>query len=288
MRPIKLTVEGFISFRNRQTLDFSQLDLFAIMGKTGAGKTSLLDAITYALYGEVSRAFKGQEFVSKGADRCKVELQFSVQQNVYKVVRSWRYRASSPKVEILLDRLENGKWERCDHRSLEKDILRMDFETFTRVIILPQGKFDEFLKKDAPKRRSLLRDLGGFQILENMSKQASLLAGNYEKDRERIENQLATIQAPTEDEIRQKQEQQASLEYQEIPQLQLQAEKARNIMGSEEELFKLLQRRSQLREELSEIEKKAAEIDLIKQQLQLAKIANNLQGDWVLVKDART
>lgn len=288
MRPIKLTVEGFISFRNRQTLDFSQLDLFAITGKTGAGKTSLLDAITYALYGEVSRAFKGQEFVSKGADRCKVELQFSVQQNVYKIVRSWRYRASSPKVEILLDRLENEKWERCDHRSLEKDILRMDFETFTRVIILPQGKFDEFLKKDAPKRRSLLRDLGGFQILENMSKQASELARNYEKDRERIENQLATIQAPTEDEIRQKQEQQASLENQEIPQLQLQAEKARNIMASEEELFKLIQRRSQLRDQLSEIEKKAAEIDLIKQQLQLAKVANNLQVDWVLVRDART
>jgi DNA repair protein SbcC/Rad50 len=287
MRPIKLTVEGFISFRNRQTLDFSQLDLFAITGKTGAGKTSLLDAITYALYGEVSRSFKGQEFVSKGADRCKVELQFSVQQNVYKIVRSWRYRPSSPKVEILLDRWENGKWERCD-RSLEKDILRMDFETFTRVIILPQGKFDEFLKKDAPKRRSLLRDLGGFQILENMSKQASELARTYEKDRERIENQLATIQAPTEDEIRQKQEQRASLENQEIPQLQLQAEKARNIMASEEELFKQIQRRSQLRDELSEIEKKAAEIDLIKQQLQLAKVANNLQVDWVLVRDART
>ena len=288
MRPIKLTVEGFISFRNRQTLDFSQLDLFAITGKTGAGKTSLLDAITYALYGEVSRAFKGQEFVSKGADRCKVELQFSVQQNVYKIVRSWRYRPSSPKREVLLDRLENGKWERRDDLSVEKDILRMNFETFTRVIILPQGKFDEFLKKDAPKRRSLLRDLGGFQILENMSQQASKLAGNYEKDRVRIENQLATIQAPTEDEIRQKQEQRASLENQEIPQLQLQAEKARNIMASEEELFKLIQRRSQLREELSEIEKKAPEIDLIKQQLQLAKVANNLQVDWVLVRDART
>lgn len=288
MRPIKLTVEGFISFRNRQTLDFSQLDLFAITGKTGAGKTSLLDAITYALYGEVSRSFKGQEFVSKGADRLKVELQFSVQQNVYKIVRSWRYRPSSPKVEILLDRWENGKWERCDHRSLEKDILRMDFETFTRVIILPQGQFDEFLKKDAPKRRNLLRDLGGFQILENMSKQASERARNYEKDRERVENQLATIQAPSEDEIRQKQEQLAILENQEIPQLQLQAEKSGNIMAIEEELFKLIQRRSQLREELSDIEKKAAEIDLIKQQLRLAKIANNLQGDWVILHNART
>ena len=287
MRPIKLTVEGFISFRNRQTLDFSQLDLFAITGKTGAGKTSLLDAITYALYGKVSRKFESQELVSKGADRFNVEFQFSVQKNEYKIVRSWRYRASSPKVEILLDRLENGKWERCDHRTLEKDILRMDFETFTRVIILPQGQFDEFLKGDAPKRRNLLRDLGGFQILENMSKQASERARNYEKDREIIENQLATIQAPSEDEIRQKQEQLAILENQEIPQLQLQAEKARNSMAIEEELFKQIQRRSQLRDELSDIEKKAAEIELVKQRLQLAKIANNLEVDWVLLSDAR-
>jgi exonuclease SbcC len=49
MRPIELIVEGFTSFRTRQVLDFSSLDLFAITGATGAGKTSLLDAITFAL-----------------------------------------------------------------------------------------------------------------------------------------------------------------------------------------------------------------------------------------------
>ena len=125
MRPIKLTVEGFISFRNRQTLDFSQLDLFAITGKTGAGKTSLLDAITYALYGKVSRKFEAPELVSKGADRLKVELQFSVQQNVYKIVRSWRYRPSSPKVEILLDRLENGDRKSTRLNSSHPSISRM-------------------------------------------------------------------------------------------------------------------------------------------------------------------
>jgi len=58
MRPIQLTLEGFTSFRMCQTLDFSSLDLFAITGATGAGKSSLLDAMTFALYGKVARLGK--------------------------------------------------------------------------------------------------------------------------------------------------------------------------------------------------------------------------------------
>jgi DNA repair protein SbcC/Rad50 len=58
MRPIELLLEGFTSFRREQRLDFSELDLFAIVGATGAGKSSLLDAMTYALFGTTIRSGK--------------------------------------------------------------------------------------------------------------------------------------------------------------------------------------------------------------------------------------
>ena len=69
MRPMKLELEGFTSFRERTEIDFRGFDLFAITGQTGAGKTSLLDAMTYALYGRTSRLNKaGKDLISQGAD----------------------------------------------------------------------------------------------------------------------------------------------------------------------------------------------------------------------------
>ncbi len=74
MRPIELIVEGFTSFRSRQTLNFADLDLFAITGATGAGKTSLLDAITFALYDKVAqKPNASKELVSQGANLLRVE-----------------------------------------------------------------------------------------------------------------------------------------------------------------------------------------------------------------------
>ncbi|MCX5936554.1 MAG: AAA family ATPase [Pseudanabaena sp. LacPavin_0818_WC45_MAG_42_6] len=106
MRPIELIVEGFTSFRTRQTLDFSSLDLFAITGATGAGKTSLLDAITFALYDKVAqKPNSSRELVSQGATQLKVEFRFVMRQTEYRVVRTWRNRGKTDIKNFLLDEL---------------------------------------------------------------------------------------------------------------------------------------------------------------------------------------
>lgn len=286
MRPIKLTLEGFTSFRTHQTLDFSTLDLFAITGLTGAGKSSLLDAITYALYGKVSRKSNIDELVSQGATELKVEFQFSVQQTEYKVLRTWRYRPSTPVTKCLLDKLQNGKWERCDRTVKVENILRMDFDTFTRVIVLPQGQFDEFLKGNAPKRRELLRQLAGFEIFERMRKEASERVKRFKDEREARERLLAEIQAPTETEVKEKQEQLKALE-DEIPQLQAAATNAQKLLDEEERLFTQIQRCSELQKDLDKLEANAATIESLQQKLKEAKAANNLQADWRLLEEAK-
>jgi exonuclease SbcC len=286
MRPIKLILEGFTSFRTRQTLDFSTLDLFAITGLTGAGKSSLLDAITYALYGKVARKSNIDELVSQGATELKVEFQFSVQQTEYKVLRTWRYRPSTPVTKRLLDKLQDGKWERCDRTVKVEDILRMDFDTFTRVIVLPQGQFDEFLKGNPPKRRELLRQLAGFEIFERMRKEASGRAKQFEDERKAIQGILDSIQAPTEAEIREKQEQLNALE-DEIPRLVEAAANAQKLLDDEEKLFAQIQRQAQLQEDLAKLEAQAPTIASLQQKLQEAQSANNLQADWRLLQEAR-
>jgi len=89
MRPMKLELEGFTSFRERTEIDFRGFDLFAITGQTGAGKTSLLDAMTYALYGKTSRLNKaGKDLISQGADAMSVSLRFRAGRDEYRVSRA--------------------------------------------------------------------------------------------------------------------------------------------------------------------------------------------------------
>src|SRR5580693_6545298 len=89
MRPIRLELKGFTAFREKCEVDFSKFDLFAITGQTGAGKTSLLDAMTYALYGKTTRLNKaGRDLVSQGANSMSVLLHFRVGGNEYRVLRT--------------------------------------------------------------------------------------------------------------------------------------------------------------------------------------------------------
>lgn len=286
MRPIKLTLEGFTSFRTHQSLDFSTLDLFAITGLTGAGKSSLLDAITYALYGKVARKSNIDELVSQGATELKVEFQFSVQQIEYKILRTWRYRPSTPVTKCLLDKLQDGKWERCDRTVKVEDILRMDFDTFTRVIVLPQGQFDEFLKGNSTKRRELLRQLAGFEIFERMRKEASERVKQLDAQRKLMEGQLESLQAPTEAEMKEKQEQLKALE-EKIPRLVEAATTAQKLLNDEERLFTQIQRRAELQEDLAKLEAQAPTIASLQQKLKEAQSASTLQADWVLLQEAR-
>ena len=192
MRPLELCLEGFTSFRQEQRLDFSELDLFAITGVTGAGKSSLLDAMTYALFGTTTRSGKQvSDLASQGSENLKVQLRFAVGSAQYRVTRRWRFRPKSPENKVILESWQNGIWETVGTsivavQNTIEQILGMDFDTFTRAIILPQGKFDEFIKGDASKRREILRQLAGFEIFEQMRKEANELAKLLKQEREMV------------------------------------------------------------------------------------------------------
>lgn len=180
MRPIRLELEGFTSFRKRASISFEGLDLFAITGSTGAGKTSILDAILFALYGLTPRLKSGEvmNLVSLGADTVKVLLEFAVGPEKYKVVRN---RKKS--TQVALEHFKDGEWvplaggvKETDNRI--QSIVGLDFDAFTRAVILPQGEFDRFLRGDASKTSDILKSLLGISIYEEMKQRANRIAGD--------------------------------------------------------------------------------------------------------------
>ena len=162
MRPVRLVVEGFTSFRKAQEIDFSELDLFVITGPTGSGKTSILDAVTLALYGMVPRTGKRdlKELISLGTSQAKVQLDFRVGNADYRVVRRIpRQRAQFATLERIegetaIPEAERGGVTAVNERLVK--IIGLDYRSFTTAVLLPQGDFASFLKGDVKVRRRIL------------------------------------------------------------------------------------------------------------------------------------
>lgn len=201
MRPLRLEIQGFTAFRDLQTISLEDLDLFVITGPTGAGKSSLLDAMVYALYGKVPR-MGGQglsDLVSHGLAEARISLTFSVAGERYRVTRRLsRTRATSATFE----HAEGEEWRSdvegsgvraIDNRAVE--LLKLDFDAFTRAVVLPQGEFQRFLRGEPDKRRDVLTDLLGLKYYAAMGARArariTVLEARTLATQEILDNQYA-------------------------------------------------------------------------------------------------
>jgi exonuclease SbcC len=194
MRPNKLTIEGFTCFRQRAEIDFSDLDLFAITGATGSGKTSIIDAITYALYGQTARlgAKNLSELITQGAPRLSVKLEFDCGGKHYRIARVLkRSGPASVRLEILgkdgEHTVEGGA------REIAAQIARIvgiDFDAFTKAVVLPQGQFDEFLRGESADRRKILEVLLNLGVYRDMMQLANARHKEKQTARDIINEQL--------------------------------------------------------------------------------------------------
>ncbi|MEK5374389.1 MULTISPECIES: AAA family ATPase [Paenibacillus] len=174
MKPILLKLAGLQSYRESQEIRFDDLTetgLFGIFGPTGSGKSTLLDAITLAMYGKVERAVNGtQGIMNHAEDTLSVAFTFELMSaqgpRRYRVERRFK-RAGGVSVNNTLSRFialtEDGEEVLADKvqdvtRCVEEYIgLKMD--DFTRAVVLPQGKFAEFLSLKGSERRQMLQRL---------------------------------------------------------------------------------------------------------------------------------
>ncbi|MBV6701925.1 SMC family ATPase [Kitasatospora aureofaciens] len=174
MKPLTLDLTGFRSYPSRTTIDFTGKSLVAALGDTGAGKSSLLDAITYALFRKSTWAAKeSRQLIADGAKAMSVDLTFLHDGQHWHVHRTMH--ATNPNAgRHHLTNLDTGE-ETDGATAVDTRIqttLQMGYDTFLRVGLLPQGKFDQLLTA-APKERSeRLRELFGADSLESVHRMA--------------------------------------------------------------------------------------------------------------------
>ncbi|MDF2936121.1 MAG: hypothetical protein K0Q90_1494 [Paenibacillaceae bacterium] len=174
MRPVHLSLAGLQSYREKQEVDFARLSdagVFGIFGPTGSGKSSILDAMTLALYGKVERAPGGtQGIINQMETSCSVSFTFELsgagRTDRYRVERSYK-RSGDASVTQSITRLIQqepsgpvvlaDKAKEVDARI--QQILGLSMQDFTRAVVLPQGKFAEFLSLKGVERRHMLERL---------------------------------------------------------------------------------------------------------------------------------
>lgn len=222
MRIHRLRISAFGPFAGTEEIDFDRLSahgLFLLNGPTGAGKTSVLDAICFALYGSVPGARQdGKRLRSDHADPATepaVSCEFSAQGRHFEVTRSpaWDKPSARGKngfttqqAKTLLRERVNGDWLEKSGRNDEAGaeitgLLGMDREQFTRVVMLPQGDFAAFLRSKAADRLDLLQKLFGTQRFEAVEQELALLALAARNDVSRLNHELELLAARAEAEV---------------------------------------------------------------------------------------
>jgi len=170
MRPLTLSFSGLNSYREKQTIDFVNLStygIFGIFGPTGSGKSSILDAITLALYGEVERAANHTQGVINSEEKqCMVDFTFLLGDKKYCAQRFLEHKKDDPSSTVTKacrlfivdeDRVLADKSKEMNEQV--KELLGMDFDRFTQTVILPQGKFDRFLRLGPMDRANMMEDI---------------------------------------------------------------------------------------------------------------------------------
>jgi len=216
MRPLRLEIEGFSSYRKRETLDLAEVEFFSISGPTGSGKSSLVDAMIFALYGRVPRLGGNAvaPAITAGSDRARVRFDFEVGGVEHTAVRlAERTKTGATVREARLQRGEEILASGADDVSREvASLLQLGFDEFTRTVVLPQGEFARFLTAKKSERQELLRSLLALDVYGEMRTLARGGATVAEERARHTEGRLRSLQVPDEEAIAEAGRRLASLE----------------------------------------------------------------------------
>ncbi|WP_114569725.1 AAA family ATPase [Exiguobacterium flavidum] len=189
MRPERLTMQAFGPFSDRETIDFMKLEgrtMFVISGNTGAGKTTIFDALTFALYGETSGGEREMNDLRShfAAETLKteVELEFSLKGERYLIWRQPTQPHPKNKTgiahEAVLSRYDGSDWKPLatkipEIKAVIGELLQLDHKQFSQILLLPQNKFRELLIAESKDKLKILKQLfkteqyGDFQFRLN-------------------------------------------------------------------------------------------------------------------------
>ena len=203
MRPLKLTMSAFGPYAERTTIDFRELNngVYLITGDTGAGKTTIFDAIVFALHGEGSGSGRNSDmfhsdYVDKFTDT-EVELLFSCGEREYKVIRTIHYKkkrgggvGSISKTAVLYCGEELPIEKETSVNGKITEILGLDEKQFRQIVMLAQGEFRKFLESKSDAREQILGRLFDNRIYVDFQNRLKAAAETLKKEREEKEREI--------------------------------------------------------------------------------------------------
>ncbi|MFD6640314.1 AAA family ATPase [Micromonospora chalcea] len=217
MRPMRLDMAGFTVFRDETTVDFTDADFFALVGPTGSGKSTVLDAICFALYGTVPRwgGTRGlANALAPSATEARVRLVFESAGDRYVATRVVRrdgrgtVKTANAGLQLMppgfdVTKLDTGLSPEdlgevvagtpAEMEQAVLDAVGLPYEQFTSCVVLPQGQFADFLHAKPATRQQILVNLLGLGVYESVQKKAVERAGQAEAKLETVDKMLGGL-----------------------------------------------------------------------------------------------
>lgn len=210
MRAIRLSVRAFGPYLEKQTIDFEMLgneSIFLITGPTGAGKTTIFDAICYALYGRASGSDRDQDSLRSHFAAIdvptEVEFRFALNNNVYEIIRNPKQQKKKERGEgyteepakAILYEIVNGEKQLLSSRikdvneSIEEK-LGFDYEQFRKMVLIPQGEFRKLISENSKEREAILQKIFRTHFYEKMTEELKLQAKELEAQVKKLESDV--------------------------------------------------------------------------------------------------
>ena len=261
MIPVRLSLEGFLSYLEKTTIELSSVEVACISGPNGAGKSSLFDAITWSLFGRARR--NDDALINDGADACTVTFEFLYEGALYRVMRQkTRDKSALLELHIQTDDLTWKVLTEAGLRATEtriRDILRMDYDTFINASFFLQGKADVFTQQNPSRRKDILSSILGLDAWETYKEEAAAR-------RRDINNQVKVIRLSL-DEIQDELAQEAQRREQ-LESFQKRLEASELLRQAKEGQLSAAQRaRQELQHESEKLSAMQTQIEAIKNQL---------------------
>jgi exonuclease SbcC len=262
--PCRLMLRNFMCYREEvPPLDLEGIDIACLSGDNGSGKSALLDAITWVLWGQ-ARLKSDDDLIALGAQEMEVDLTFKLDGLEYRVIRKRSKARKTGQSWLDFQVRSNGTWKALSGATIREtqqqilNTLRMDYDIFSNSAYLRQGHADEFTRKEPSRRKQVLADILGLDAFEALETRAKERARQLDGNIKVLEGQINELERQAE-----KREQLAQLVMeaeQRVEDLQFLVEQAEAALAQATERVQMLEARKPLRDDLrSRLESMRAE-----------------------------
>ena len=261
MIPVRLKLRNFMCYRDDvPPLEFEGIHLACLSGDNGNGKSAIIDAITWALWGK-ARASSDDDLIHTSRNEMEVEFDFTVAGQLYRIVRKRtrpkkRGSPGQPSLELQISRgngflpITGNTISQTQQKLI--DILHMDYETFINSAYLRQGHADEFTRQAPARRKDILGNILGLAVYDELEERAREMSRGQEAERLQLESAIHSI----DEELARRPDYEAELE-------QAQAE----LAAAEEKASEQEVRLNALRQQMQQLQSKQAQVEELENRL---------------------